>query len=229
MILRRSACRFLRDQSTAPAVKICGLTDLGQALAIAAMGVDAIGVIGVAGTPRYVEDTPRRNLFSQLEQQFPELNRVWVVADASDEELDAALQGNGIPTVVQLHGKETPEQCLALRQRHPKTRVWKALRLRSLDDLKSLENYLESVDALLLDAWSPDQLGGTGHRLPLNWLEETRLPLPWWLAGGISTEWIPELLEKVSPDGLDASSRLEVRPGWKDLKKVDALLSAVRA
>ena len=228
MILKRSACRFLRDQSTAPAVKICGLTDPEQALAIAAMGVDAIGVIGVAGTPRYVEDTPRRNLFSQLEQHCPEVHRVWVVADASEEELDASLQGNGIPTVVQLHGKETPEQCLALRQRHPKTRVWKALRLRSLDDLKSVENYLESVDALLLDAWSPDQLGGTGHRLPLDWLAETRLQLPWWLAGGISAEWIPELLEKVSPDGLDASSRLEVRPGWKDLKKVSALLSAVR-
>ena len=117
MILRRSACRFLRDPSTAPAVKICGLTDIEQALAIAAMGADAIGVIGVAGTPRYVEDTPRRNLFSQLEQQFPELHRVWVVADATAEELDAALQGNGIPTVVQLHGKENPEQCLALRQR----------------------------------------------------------------------------------------------------------------
>ena len=228
MILRRSACRILRDQSTAPAVKICGLTDIEQALAIAAMGADAIGVIGVARTPRFVEDTPRRNLFSQLEQQFPDLQRVWVVADASDVVLDAALQGKGTPTVVQLHGNESPAQCLALQQRHPRTRFWKALRLRSLDDLAAVENYLGSVDALLLDAWSPDQLGGTGHRLPLDWLAETRLTLPWWLAGGISAEWVPELLERVTPDGLDASSRLEVRPGWKDLKKVNALLSAVR-
>ena len=100
MILKRSACRFLRDQSTAPAVKICGLTDPEQALAIAAMGVDAIGVVGVAGTPRYVEDTPRRDLFSQLEQHCPEVHRVWVVADAREEELDAALQGDGTPTVM---------------------------------------------------------------------------------------------------------------------------------
>jgi phosphoribosylanthranilate isomerase len=49
------------------------------------------------------------------------------------------------------------------------------------------------------------------------------------LAGGISAEWIPELLDRVTPDGLDASSRLEVRPGWKDLEKVNALLSAVQA
>ena len=78
-------------------MKICGLTDLEQALAIAAMGVNAIGVIGVAGTPRYIEDTPRRDLFSQPEQHFPEVHRVWVVADASEEELDAALQGEGHP------------------------------------------------------------------------------------------------------------------------------------
>ena len=229
MILRRSACRFLRDQPTSPAVKICGLTDIEQALAIAAMGADAIGVIGVEGTPRYIEDTPRRALFSQLQQRFPALQRVWVVADASEKVLDAALQGQGTPTVVQLHGGESPAQCLALRKRHPRMRIWKALRLRTLDDLAAVENYLESVDALLLEAWSPNQLGGTGHRLPLDWLAETQLPLPWWLAGGISAEWIPELLERVTPDGLDASSRLEVCPGWKDLQKVNALLSAVRA
>jgi phosphoribosylanthranilate isomerase len=64
--------------------------------------------------------------------------------------------------------------------------------------------------------------------LPLDWLAETDLPLPWWLAGGISAEWIPELMERVQPDGLDASSRLEVRPGWKDLSKVQALLNAVQ-
>ena len=61
------------------------------------------------------------------------------------------------------------------------------------------------------------------------WDAETTLPLPWWLAGGISAEWIPELLDRVTPDGLDASSRLEVRPGWKDLEKVNALLTAVQA
>ena len=70
----------MRDPRTAPAIKICGLTDVNQALAIAAMGVDAIGVIGVPKTPRYLEEAARSNLFQALEQQVPELLRVWVVA-----------------------------------------------------------------------------------------------------------------------------------------------------
>ena len=211
-----------------PALKICGLTDLGQALAVAKIGADAIGVIGVPDTPRYLADAPRRALFECLEQLAPQLQRVWVVANATEDTINKGLSGVGAPTVVQLHGDESPETCLKLRQRHPETRFWKALRLRTPDQLNSVEPYMDAVHALLLDAWNPDQLGGTGHRLPLDWLAEADLPLPWWMAGGVSAEWIPELLAQVNPDGLDASSRLEIRPGWKDLNKVAALVEAIR-
>ena len=218
----------LRENRSKPAVKICGITDPEQALSIAAIGADAIGVIGVAGTPRFVAEPLRRVIFKALEQNANDVQRVWVVADMDDDSLDAALEGEGTPTVVQLHGGELPERCMALKRRHPRVNWWKALRLRSSQDLHSLEGYAQSVDSLLLDAWSPDQLGGTGHRLSLDGLNTVELPLPWWLAGGISAEWIPELLNRVNPDGLDASSRLEVRPGWKDLNKVAALLKALR-
>ena len=80
----------------------------------------------------------------------------------------------------------------------------------------------------LSQRWSPGQLGGTGHRLPLDWLADTELPLPWWLAGGISSEWVPDLLNRVHPHGLDASSRLETAPGRKDLSRVEALVKVVR-
>ena len=102
------------------------------------------------------------------------------------------------------------------------------LRLRSSADLQKLTPYVPHVDSLLLDAWSPDQLGGTGHRLPLEWLAEAELPLPWWLAGGISAEWVPDLLTRVHPHGLDASSRLETAPGLKDLSRVEDLVKVVR-
>ena len=213
-------------------LKICGLTDCDQACEIAAMGVDAIGVIGVPDTPRFVEPNQRRAIFQRLTKEHPVLKRVWVVADPSDEQLAAALSGEGQPSVVQLHGEESPQRCAELRRLYPDIKWWKALRLRGEKDLNGIDAYTASVDALLLDAWSPKQLGGTGHRLDPAWLErmETRIgrTLPWWLAGGISAEWVPTLVHQVSPFGLDASSRLEHSPGVKDLRRVKALVEAVR-
>ena len=219
----------LRDPRPTPDLKICGITDPEQAQAIAQMGVQAIGVIGVPATPRFVEPAQRRALFQLLEHQHPQLHRVWVVADPDDAALEEALNGAGQPSVVQLHGSESDERCQHLKQRYPRQQWWKALRVRKPDDLKQLEQYAPHVDALLLDAWNADQLGGTGHRIPLDWLAETELSVPWWLAGGVSAEWVPELLSRVTPQGLDASSQLEARPGWKNLDKVQALVEAVKS
>mgnify|MGYP006243261077 FL=1 len=154
------------------------------------------------------------------------------MADPSDELLASALSGEGQPSVVQLHGEESSQRCAELRRLYPGTKWWKALRLREEADLNGIDAYAADVDALLLDAWSPKQLGGTGHRLDPAWLEriETRIgrTFPWWLAGGISAEWVPTLVHQVSPFGLDASSRLEHSPGVKDLRRVKALVEAVR-
>jgi len=106
---------------TSTAVKICGLTNIDQARAIAALGVDAIGVIGVANSPRFIKEQQRRDLFAELNNYKPELQRVWVVADINASELSEALQGEGAPSVVQLHGQETPEYCANLRLQHPNT------------------------------------------------------------------------------------------------------------
>ena len=142
----------LRDPRPAPALKICGITDVEQALVIARMGVQAIGVIGVPQTPRYLEPPQRRALFQKLEEQHPALHRVWVVADPDDAALEEALNGAGQPTVVQLHGKESSARCQTLKQRYPRQQWWKALRVREADDLQQLEHYAPHVDALLLAA-----------------------------------------------------------------------------
>lgn len=214
----------------AVAVKICGLTSKDQADAVAALGASAIGVIGVENSPRFVPEQQRRTVFKSLQDHHPNVERVWVIADLDDDSIGAALHGEGAPTVVQLHGTESAEQCRGLRRRHGHVKWWKALRLRHPDQLLQLSEFAGCVDALLLDAWSPDQLGGTGHRLDLDWLQQVdhHCPAncPWWLAGGISAEWIPDLLTQVHPFGLDASSRLEISPGVKELGKVKALIDA---
>ena len=213
---------------TSTAVKVCGITELSQAKAIAAIGVDAIGIIGVKGSPRFVEEDQRREIFTQLKKSFPTLNRVWVVADLSDPQIERGLESQGAPSIVQLHGEESNNRCEELRQKYPRIKWWKAIRIHKPQDLSIAHSYEKHVDALLLDAWSPTELGGTGKRLPLEWLHKTNFELPWWLAGGISAEWIPEILSQVSPFGIDASSRLEVTPGIKDLQKVNDLVKIIK-
>ena len=213
----------------APHLKICGLTDSAQACSIAALGVHAIGVIGVEGTPRYVCAEIRREIYARLAAQST-VARVWVAADPNDDDLDDVLSGQGTPSVVQLHGQESEARCAELRTRYPDIDWWKALRLRGDAGLETIHRYSNAVDALLIDAWSADQLGGTGHQLDPTWLKHLQDELtggrPWWLAGGICAEWVPKL-DALHPFGLDASSRLEISPGVKDLARVRALVQAV--
>jgi phosphoribosylanthranilate isomerase len=209
-----------------PLLKICGLTEPAQAAAIAALGADAIGVIAVPGSPRYLPPERRPGLFAAMAEGSPDCFGVLVVADPTDDQLGelAASRGHG---VVQLHGGESVERCRELRQRLDLP-LWKALRVRSPADLEQATAYAGVVEALLLDAWVPGQLGGTGHRIPADWLEGFRPPVPWWLAGGVGPETVTDLLARLRPDGLDASSGVEVRPGVKNLARVAALMAAVR-
>ncbi len=219
---------FKIGSPTSTAVKICGITEVIQAKAIASFGVDAIGVIGVEGSPRFVEENQRRKLFTQLQNCSPKLERVWVIADMNDSQIESALKGDGTPSIIQLHGSESQKRCQELRNIYPSIQWWKAIRISSPEDLLEAHTFEDYADALLLDAWSPNELGGTGNRLPLKWLHKAKFALPWWLAGGISSEWIPEIFSQVSPFGIDASSRLETHPGKKDLVKVHNLVTAVQ-
>lgn len=152
---------------------------------------------------------------------------VLVVADPSDDQLEELGVGRG-HAVVQLHGDESVERCHELALRLVGVRLWKALRVRSPGDLETAAAYAGVVEALVLDAWQPGQLGGTGQRIPTAWLEDFRPASPWWLAGGVGPETVAELLSRLRPDGLDASSSLEDRPGVKNLARVAALVAAVR-
>lgn len=211
---------------SAPLLKICGLRQPAQAAAIAELGVDAIGVIGVRGSPRWLAPELRPGLFAAVRAASPGCLGVLVCADPGDEEL-ATLEPSQGHGVIQLHGRESPERCREIGRRFG-CAVWKAIRLRRPADRSRVDAYAGAVDAVLLDAWVPDQLGGTGQRIPVDWLQHWSPALPWWLAGGITARRAAALLEQLSPTGLDASSGVERAPGDKDLDRVRALLDVVR-
>lgn len=191
------------------------------------MGVDAIGVVAVPGSPRFLPVKQRPGLFAAAHRYQPGCVGVLVVADPADQDFPDLEAGNG-HQVVQLHGRESPHRCGELRRTlGPEVGLWKALRIRSQEDLPLWEAYADVVDALLLDAWVPNQLGGTGRSIPLEWLGAFAPTLPWWLAGGISPETAESVLKKVEPFGLDASSGVEDQPGVKNLERVRHLVQAL--
>jgi phosphoribosylanthranilate isomerase len=211
-------------------LKVCGLRSAQQAAVVAALGADAIGVIAVPQSPRWLAPEHRLALFEAVRAARPGCLGVLVVADPAEAELPQLGPAAG-HQVLQLHGGETPQRCAELRERlGPELILWKALRIRRQADLELAEAYATVVDALLLDAWVPDQLGGTGHRIPIEWLEGFRPALPWWLAGGITPERLPGALQALKtalPAGVDASSGVERAPGDKDLDRVAQLVAAV--
>ena len=136
-----------------PLLKICGLRISSQAAAIAALGADAIGVIAVPGSPRFLDLQQRPALFAAVKRANPGCLGVVVVADPAADALDTLQAVHG-HDVVQLHGGESPERCAQLRALLPGLALWKALRIRSEADLAQVEQYHGVVDAVLLDASS---------------------------------------------------------------------------
>lgn len=200
-------------------VKICGITRPEQGKAIVQLGATTLGFICVPTSPRYVTARQIRAVIEGLSGRY---DCVGVFADITLEEICqvvAQTQLNG----VQLHGDESPEYCQNLRQHLPHIEIIKALRVKTPATLDRAIAYVNCVDSLLLDAYCPGQLGGTGHTLDWSSLQQFRPGCPWLLAGGLTPDNVLEALRQIQPDGIDLSSGVERRPGDKDLIKVAQL------
>jgi phosphoribosylanthranilate isomerase len=208
-----------------PRIKICGLTQPDQAYAIAQMGVHALGFIGVPSSPRFV--TPSQ-LIAIVEHLPPFTERVVVLADSTDEEIEQYSIRARV-SIIQLHGAESPERCAQIQVRFPWLRLIKAFRIRSADDLAKTEAYAAVVDSYLLDAYHPDQLGGTGQTLDWEELVAYKPSRPWILAGGLTPDNIHLALSRLTPHAIDLSSGVEDSPGQKNLERVHSLIQAIQS
>lgn len=205
-------------------IKICGICQPDQGQAIAALGIKTLGFICVTSSPRYVTVNQVRQI---LEKLPPDIQTIGVFADASLETIEQVVLETGF-TGIQLHGNESPEFCRAVKQALPNREIIKALRIQSAESLQKAIAYYSVIDTLLLDAYHPQQLGGTGKTLPWNDLKNFQPPCPWLLAGGLNPDNVLTALESLHPDGIDLSSGVERSPGDKDLEKVYQLLKNLK-
>ncbi|PHJ63309.1 N-(5'-phosphoribosyl)anthranilate isomerase [Nostoc linckia z18] len=200
-------------------VKICGITQPEQSIAIASLGATALGFICVPSSPRYVTTSQIQAAVAQLPEN---IDKIGVFANASIDAIKQIVIDSGL-TGVQLHGDESPEFCDQLRQALSNIEILKAFRIRTPEQLQTTANYTNYVDTLLFDAYHPQQLGGTGKTLDWKMLQQYSSNRPWFLAGGLTTDNIIQALSQVNPSGIDLSSGLERAPGDKDLAKVALL------
>ena len=199
-------------------VKICGVTSVSDGLAAAAAGADMIGLMFYERSPRHVPLVTAIEIAHALP---PHVVKVGVFVNPSADAVQRAIAECGV-SLLQFHGDEPPDFCTQFG-----VMSLKAFRIRDAASLAALPGY--RTDAWLLDAFSPDALGGTGEKF--NWelaLEAKKLGRPIFLAGGLTPENVAEAVRRVQPFAVDVSSGVESAPGKKDPAKVRAFITAAK-
>jgi phosphoribosylanthranilate isomerase len=201
---------------------MCGTTRAEDALAAVRYGVDALGFIFYAKSPRYISPVDATEIIKKLP---PLIDRVGVFVDAPIEEVAVAV-GAGL-SCLQLHGKESVEYCLDIRQRLPFCGIIKAVRVGEKSRREDFTPYNECVDAFLLDTYVQGAKGGTGKIFDWSIIERLKLQRPVFLAGGLSSENVVSAIREVQPFAVDINSGVESQPGIKDHARLAELLQLV--
>lgn len=200
-------------------IKICGITNLEDALAAVECGAHALGFV-FAPSPRRIEPEAAAAIVREL---APFITTVAVVADEPLDDLRSKLEIARCQAV-QLHGEEPPDYVGALSG----YRIIKAFRVREASDLERLSDY-GGADAFLLDSQVMGKAGGTG--VAFNWglaRAAAQAGKPIILAGGLNPGNVSAALAAARPYAVDVSTGVEAAPGRKDHHLMREFVRAVR-
>jgi len=199
-------------------IKICGITNIEDALLVNVLGADALGFV-FADSPRKIDVEAAEEISSALSSS---ISRVGVFVNEKAETVKTIASRCRLD-VLQFHGSESPAYCASFSQK-----VVKAFRVKDFCDLNNMSNY--DVDAFLLDAFVEGKLGGTGKIF--NWeiaKKAKDFGKPIILSGGLNPENVVEAVNFVQPYAVDVSSGVEERPGKKDPEKVREFIDKVKS
>lgn len=196
-------------------VKICGITNIDDAIAAAEAGADAVGFV-------FAEEARARNRFVELAAAAQICKELppWIatVAVCVNETVDRLRRYLDVVDWVQLHGEEPVQVCEAVADRAIKT-----FRVDAGFDHGDVLQY--PARAYLLDAYSPTTRGGTGQ--VFDWdvaCNVVALGRPVILAGGLTPDNVAEAVSRVQPFAVDTSGGVEASPGKKDHERIRSFI-----
>ena len=204
--------------------KICGLTRKEDALFAAYNGADAIGVVNVRESKRYVKLSDAREIFRAMP---PFVSRVLVASPTRVCEV-REIERSGAD-FLQLHSVEDIMLIKEIRE-STRMRLIKQLPVTGKESIEQAEVFSNLVDAILLDSKTKDCMGGTGvvHDWDISREIVARIKKPVILAGGLNPGNVLDAIEKVQPYAVDVASGVETTPGIKDKTKIEEFIRKVR-
>ena len=210
-------------------IKICGITNLEDALVAVEAGADALGFVFYAKSPRNVEPRRVREIVSQLPDG---VEKVGVVVNGTEEHISAIADDAGL-TAVQMHGDDEDPHVAALVVKRSKLKILVACSMqRPVPERWAMMWGQDNVHAFLADSGTSIKPGGTGESFDwassiesLNTIKRLGNLV---VAGGLTPENVGEAMGILHPWGVDVSSGVEAKPGKKDPDKVRAFIKAVR-
>ena len=198
-------------------IKVCGTTNLKDALFAVDSGADAIGFIFYKKSPRYILQKDAKDIVAKLP---PFVETVGVFVNETSDRVNRIAEQCKL-TAIQLHGDESPAFC-----RRIKRRVIKAFRVKDANSCKGMADY--DVSGFLLDSYNDESKGGTGKTFDWNLALRAKKQGPIILAGGLNPYNVYTAIHRVKPYGVDVCSGVEKSPGIKDSVKIDEFIKSVR-
>lgn len=200
-------------------IKMCGLRRPDDIIYANECLPDYIGFV-FAESRRKVSGREAKKLGEQLD---PSIKKVGVFVNEPVRSLITISKQAGLD-IIQLHGDEGEEYIKEVKHETGKE-LWKAVRVRMVKDIQEAQRL--PADKLLLDSFSEESYGGTGKVMDFAVLDQADIRKPYFIAGGLTVENLPEILKKAEPYGIDISSGIETE-GVKDREKMLKVIQCVR-
>jgi len=210
------------------AVKTCGMNSRSSLNAAIKAGVDYLGFVFYEPSPRHISYCEAGELALGIP---PHIRKVALIVDAGDARIEEIIKVLA-PDILQAHGNENPQRIQEITAKF-KRPVWKAVPVRTAEDVAGAARFADIADKVLFDAKAPETMQGAlpgGNALSFDWKLLAQSSIKnFVLAGGLDPENVGKAVRLTDAAIVDASSSLESAPGIKDNGKIEAFIRSVKS